>query len=261
MILRLLFLSCCLSALWGQVADDATLKKYLDWQESQPPVQSWDQEEFLARYRAKLDASGLNRAAADQAITALSHRLDADEAAFWSKIYSDRNPGFNTSPNRLLQDAIRGRKPGRALDVEMGQGRHAIFLAEQGWEVTGFDFSPKALELAQQQAKKAGLKIETVLSKDDAFDFGKDRWDLMVFLYPMEKRSYGKAREALAPGGIVVVEGFHQEVKGAAIRYASNELLQRFDGFIILYYEDSVGLADWGKTELRLVKLVAQKPR
>ena len=127
--------------------------------------------------------------------------------------------------------------------------------------MTGFDFSPKALDLAQQHAKQAGVTIHTVLSKDEDFPFGKEQWDLIALLYPMEKRSYAKVREALKPGGLVVVEGFHQDVHGPAVRYASNELLNRFAGFTILYYEDAVGLADWGQHEVRLVKLIAQKPR
>ncbi len=242
------------------LADDRTYNAYLDWEKAQPPSPSWDQDNLLARYATHLKADGLDQNAVDQLIVGLSRRLDADESAFWDKIYAQSAEPFNALPNHLLVQAVQGVNPGKALEVEMGQGRNSLLLAKLGWDVTGFDFSPKALALAQEHAKQAGVTIRTVLSKDEDFQFGKEQWDLIALLYPMEKRSYAKVCEALKPGGLVVVEGFHQDVHGPAVRYASNELLNRFAGFTILYYEDGVGLADWGQHEVRLVKLIAQKP-
>jgi 2-polyprenyl-3-methyl-5-hydroxy-6-metoxy-1,4-benzoquinol methylase len=193
-------------------------------------------------------------------VAALTKRLDADEVSFWNRFYSGTRPRFNTQPNQLLVDAVQGRDPGQALDVAMGQGRNSVFLAQQGWAVTGFDLSTRALEIAQQQAEEAGVKIHTVLAKDQDFDFGKDQWDLIALLYLMEKRSFARAREALKPGGLVIVEGFHQDVRGPSVRFTSEELLERFAGFQILHYEEVEDRADWGNRKVRLVRLVAQKP-
>src|SRR5579862_4295171 len=259
-VLAILFLLIAIPLRAQNSVDDKTYNAYLDWEKAQPPSPSWDQDDLLVRYAAHLKAGGLNQNAVDQLIAGLSRRLDADESAFWDKIYAQSAEPFNALPNHLLVQAVKGVNPGKALEVEMGQGRNSLFLAQKGWDVTGFDFSPKALDLAQQHAKRAGVTIHTVLSKDEDFPFGREQWDLIAFLYPMEKRSYAKVREALKPGGLVVVEGFHQDVHGPAVRYASNELLNRFAGFTILYYEDAVGLADWGQHEVRLVKLIAKKP-
>ena len=54
----------------------------------------------------------------------------------------------------------------------MGQGRNAIFLAQQGWDVAGFDISRVGLQQARAKAEAAGLKINTVLAADTDFDFG-----------------------------------------------------------------------------------------
>ncbi len=62
----------------------------------------------------------------------------------FNNIYSNA-PGFSTNANALLVSAVTGRKPGRALDVGMGQGRNAVFLAVEGWNVTGFDISDVGL--------------------------------------------------------------------------------------------------------------------
>ena len=95
----------------------------------------------------------------------------------------------------------------------------------------------------------------------EEFDFGRTRWDLIAIIYALEKRSVHRVREALKPGGLVVVEAGHSETSGAPFEYHSNELLQIFEGFRILRYEDTGGTYDWGPETIRLVRLVAQKPR
>jgi len=52
-------------------------------------------------------------------------------------------------PLDLVQDAAREVPPGKALDVAMGNGRHAIYLASLGWEATGYDFSPESVRAAR----------------------------------------------------------------------------------------------------------------
>ena len=76
----------------------------------------------------------------------------------WNRVYSSSQPIFNNSPNALLVDAVRGRRPGTALDLGMGQGRNALFLAQQGWTVTGVDISDVALSQARLQAEKLDRK-------------------------------------------------------------------------------------------------------
>lgn len=64
---------------------------------------------------------------------------------------------------QVLRDVIEGPRPlpaGRAIDLGCGMGRHAIFLAEHGWRVTGIDSSGRALRTARHRAEKAGLDID-----------------------------------------------------------------------------------------------------
>ena len=55
-------------------------------------------------------------------------------------------------PTALLVSATKGRRPGKALDIGMGQGRNSIFLAQQGWKVTGFDPSDEGIHQAEERA-------------------------------------------------------------------------------------------------------------
>ena len=55
----------------------------------------------------------------------------------------------------------------------MGQGRNSIWLARQGWDVTGFDPADQALAMARQQAAALGLTLKTVTARDDTFEWGR----------------------------------------------------------------------------------------
>jgi 2-polyprenyl-3-methyl-5-hydroxy-6-metoxy-1,4-benzoquinol methylase len=158
-----------------------------------------------------------------------------------------------------LVEAVKHRAPGKALDVGMGQGRNSIYLASQGWDVTGFDVSSVGLAEAERIAASAGVHIKTVLASDGEFAFGDNKWDLIAILYPLEKRSVYRVRKALKPGGVVVVECSHKDPGNASFGFETNELLKIFDGFRILKYEDMTGAHEWSRKQVRLVRLIAQK--
>jgi hypothetical protein len=72
-----------------------------------------------------------------------------------------------------------------------------------------------------------------------------------MYMHAMITRNAAKIIDSLKPGGIIVVEGFHRDLnrrglQGGYIGYRSNELLRAFDRLRVLYYEDTIGSADWG---------------
>ena len=67
------------------------------------------------------------------------------------------------SPPELLE-FIQNHKPGRAIDLGCGTGTNVITLAKAGWKVTGVDFAPRAIKLAQQKVGKSGVKAELLIS-------------------------------------------------------------------------------------------------
>ena len=70
-----------------------------------------------------------------------------------------------------------------ALDVSMGQGRNTIRLAQQGWETTSFDPADEAVAESRAAALRLGLTIHSQITTDEHFDFGENRWDLIVLSY------------------------------------------------------------------------------
>src|SRR5262245_3309489 len=90
----------------------------------------------------------------------------------WNEVYTKRQ-GRAFPHNTFLAERIKGRKPGTALDIGIGEGRNALFLATQGWEVTGFDISDVAVTLAQEAAQQRGVKIKALVEDADRFDYGR----------------------------------------------------------------------------------------
>jgi hypothetical protein len=100
----------------------------------------------------------------------------------WNDTYRQR-PTFKVQPNQLLVDTVKGKPPGTALDLMTGQGRNAVFLASLGWKTTGVDISDEGLRIAQENASRQKVKLETINADVDTWDMGRDRWDLITMIY------------------------------------------------------------------------------
>jgi SAM-dependent methyltransferase len=187
----------------------------------------------------------------------------------YNAIYSDdaEQATFNHAPNAFLVEFAKTLKPGRALDVGMGQGRNSIYLAQQGWQVTGFDLSDAGVKLVREQAAKLQVRVTAVVADAAAYDFGEAQWDLIVFSYVPLGDLAERVERGLKPGGIVLVENFHRDTAKVRLLYGGfgdNELLQAFHGFRILHYEDVLTQQDWGVQLVdsnRIVRLAAQRPK
>lgn len=192
------------------------------------------------------------------------------ERGRWNYVLTDsaaRARVLNPQPNALLVATVRGRPPGAALDMAMGEGRNALYLAQQGWQVTGVDVADQALAYAQRRAQQLGVKLTTVEHDADTYDWGTKKWNLIVLSYAGGREYAAKVFQALRPGGLVVLEGFHADAAkvhpiGADLVFQTDELKQLYAaaGLKVVRYEEPLGVADFGKENLHLVKLVAQRP-
>jgi SAM-dependent methyltransferase len=187
--------------------------------------------------------------------------LDADRAR-WDATYS-AGRAFNPAPSRFLVDVVKQRKPGVALDIAMGQGRNSLYLASQGWRVTGIDISNEGLRLARQAAAERKLTIEAINADDATWDYGVDKWDLVALIYAgCDAKLVATLRTSLKRAGIVVIEGFHKDA-APPIGFATGELASLFkDGFTIVRDDVVEEESDWGLrngVREKLIHFVAEK--
>jgi hypothetical protein len=131
-----------------------------------------------------LAAGALLAAVAVLATASVAGPDDRDgTAARFNRLYTEFDRVFSHQPNAFLVEAVRDVPPGTALDVAMGQGRNALFLAREGWQVTGFDIAEEGLKIARTEAQRQGVRIDAVSQGYEEFDFGRERWDLVVLSY------------------------------------------------------------------------------
>jgi SAM-dependent methyltransferase len=185
----------------------------------------------------------------------------------YNTVYSSSQPGFRTEPNATLVSAIKGRLPGRALDVGMGQGRNTIFLALRGWDATGFDLSDAGLELARRNAEKAGVTITALNKSEKDFEYGVSQWDLILFCYvpfPISDANYvERLRRSLRPHGLIVVESFGSAAGSAGRRSVDvdpTQIRRAFHGFEFRKMEDLIDRPDWSDKPERVIRMIVEKP-
>jgi len=176
----------------------------------------------------------------------------------WNDIFRN-GVGFTKEPNRLLVETMKGRKPGAALDIAMGQGRNALFLASQGWKVTGVDISDEAIRLAREEATKRHLTLDALNTNIDTYDFGTNRWDVVTMIYATSNKNWiEKIKPSLKPGGLFVLEFFFNDGTDDG-GFKAGELAKLFEGFEILRDDVVDDAPDWALDRAKLVRFVARR--
>jgi 2-polyprenyl-3-methyl-5-hydroxy-6-metoxy-1,4-benzoquinol methylase len=140
--------------------------------------------------------------------------MDMFEPGSWDERYSGEEKIWSGNPNPQLVAEAGRLTPGTALDVGCGEGGDVIWLARQGWRVTGADFSANGLARAARHAEQAGVAGRVGWWRVDARAFAADgrSYDLVTthFLHPPDGGMVEVTRrlaEAVAPGGHLLVVG------------------------------------------------------
>lgn len=130
------------------------------------------------------------------------------------KIYRETPPGnipwnITQRPQMLADMVTQGTiSPCKAIDLGCGLGNYSIWLAQQGFAMTGVDVSPTAVKMAVELASESGVKVNfvpadltTEIKLTGGFDFAFD-WEVLHHIYPDKRALYIKnVHQMLNPGG------------------------------------------------------------
>lgn len=134
----------------------------------------------------------------------------------WDERYRSAELVWGAEPNRFVREQCIDLPPGEAVDLACGEGRNSLWLARQGWRVTGIDFSPVAIERARALTAEEPTEVAERLTwrVDDAtsptLPSGGADLVLIAYLHLVPDafdRVLGSAVKALAPGGTLLVVG------------------------------------------------------
>jgi SAM-dependent methyltransferase len=133
----------------------------------------------------------------------------------WNERYGAPDYIFGTAPNAFLaSNASRLKRGQRALCIADGEGRNSVWLAEQGLEVTAFDFSPIGVDKARKLAASRGVKVRYEVSSVYDWSWPAAAFDVVAAIFvqfadpPMRSFMFERMARALRPGGLVLVEGY-----------------------------------------------------
>jgi SAM-dependent methyltransferase len=185
---------------------------------------------------------------------------DMSDAAMWNQIFRNAT-GFEHAPNKLLVTAAALHPAGTAVDVTMGQGRNALYLASQGWSVTGVDLSDEGVKQARDAAAAKHLALDAVVADVTTFDYGAERYDLvaMIYAFPAIARIPDLQR-ATRHGGLFVYEYFAPDGSPDDVAPKPGALANQFAGWEILRDEIVDDVPDWRTDRAKIQRFVARKP-
>lgn len=133
----------------------------------------------------------------------------------WDQRYGDNVTVYGEKPNVFFASQLALRKGGSLCLPCDGEGRNAVYAAEQGWDVTSFDVSPVGVQKSKALAISRGVDIQVKVA--DVFDFvPASQFDVVALVFahmPPGLRSnfHARAWQWVKPGGCMIVEGFHQD--------------------------------------------------
>jgi SAM-dependent methyltransferase len=126
--------------------------------------------------------------------------------------------------------------PGRALDLACGSGRHAIWLAEHGWNVTGVDVSSDAIATLKESAPAVDARVADL--EQGEYLIQPSAWDLVVIMRYLQRDLFEPAKRGVTPGGVLIASVLLEnpaEPKGR-FRAKPRELRRYFEDWEILHY-------------------------
>lgn len=140
----------------------------------------------------------------------------AERSAFWDARFGSEVYTYGTRPNAFVaQEAHRFPSRGEIVDLGAGEGRNAVFLAQQGFRVTALDYAEAGLAKTRALARERNVEVE-VEQADLAYWAPPRQWDGAVCTFVHMRlgervRFYTAMQAALKPGALLVAEWFRPE--------------------------------------------------
>jgi SAM-dependent methyltransferase len=175
-----------------------------------------------------------------------------DERASWNRRYQEGSHGSLEPDSFLVESYSEFVEPlfpkgGTALDLAGGVGRHAIWLAQRGWQVTLADISEVGIAKARENVGANGREIEFQVR--DLSNFGADdqQYNLILVFFYLDRKIFPELVKAIRPGGLLLYKTYtrlHPKFGRGPTHpmhlLDENELLRAFPGLAVLHYHETV---------------------
>lgn len=192
--------------------------------------------------------------------------VSEDAARLWDERYLRGEAPPERGPAPFLVEHLAllpGR--GQVLDVAMGSGRNALYLASLGYQVTGIDISAVAVERCRAEAERRRLPLQAICADLTSYPLPREAFDVVLNFYFLERSLCPRLAQALRPGGVLVFETFTLEQRRfgwgprqQAFLLRPGELPTLFPTLETLVYREGTVKGERGPKAV--ASLVARKP-
>lgn len=176
-----------------------------------------------------------------------------DAAKEWDERYRQGQTMPDEPPALLADNRALLPEEGRALDIAMGSGRSALYLASLGLRVTGVDVSAVAVEQCRQKAKRLGLSVETVVADLTHHALPVEEYDVIVHFYYLQHDLAPRIVASLRLDGLLFFETYTIDQlqhgygpKNPDLLLRPGELRQMFPALDLVLYHEGVIHGDRG---------------
>jgi SAM-dependent methyltransferase len=133
--------------------------------------------------------------------------------AAWEQRFGADGYLYGTEPNDFLREHVGSLPRGHVLCVAEGEGRNAVFLASQGFEVSSIDLTEAGVAKTRRLATQRGVNVDAVTGDLATADLGIQSWNGIVSIFahlpPTIRRDlHRRVVNALAPGGVFLLEAY-----------------------------------------------------
>lgn len=134
----------------------------------------------------------------------------------WDERYAEEEYAYGKQPNDFLVENFKVIPKGKVLSLAEGEGRNAVFLAQQGYDVTAVDGSSVGLEKAQKLAQEKGVKITTIQADLDSYEIETNMWDGIISIFcplteSQRQRIHQQVVAGLKENGVYLIEAYTPE--------------------------------------------------
>ena len=179
--------------------------------------------------------------------------------SLWDEKYRSGRE-ISLEPLGLVAEAQATAKPGRALDLACGLGRHSFLLAAAGWDVTAVDSSQVAADILAGGNPPFSFVLADLAARDVVIQ--PAAWDLICKCQYLQRDLFADIRAGVRPGGVFVASiAMHDEADGLkpmnpAYLLEPGELLGEFKGWDIRRYSEERP----NPNARRVARLIAVRP-
>jgi len=167
-------------------------------------------------------------------------------ASDWDARYTAGEHHSSKKPGKLLKELIAVLPKGKALDIACGEGRNAIFLAKNGYDVDAVDISAVAVKNGGNRAEREGVRVNFIQADMEQYKIQTDVYDLIVNYNYLQRTLVAGIKSGLKKGGVVIFETYTLEQqsigqpKNPEFLLKPNELLRLFEGIHIFFYREGI---------------------